>query len=381
MGSTGSRTRRKMVLFQVLNRWRQYRPTLLCLSHSSWEKKREMDEPSEISSWFKPGSVQYMSSHTVEDGCSPATPERAWRTYSSLDVLGGPHRRRPPARPPRPTRGARRRDGSLRAHVPRLVRLARRVSRDARARPSQADAGNGRPHEPRDVWRSFSSSRHFPRPGGDAVRGAGRASEPHPARAGGARRARRPCRPLGFSGDARHEQVLPRIAKSSEGRFCKQREKLRRNSDIGRVRPLFPGKTFQSRAHIGFLARQEGHAASVSAHHHGGETRVLSARAAAKRVPPVAPARSLRSSREEQDLHGDTCPPGESGGDLGGRSTREASGVRAPRLHRGRRAPRVVRRARRCAAVRAPDMDVPAENQVRARGVGAALLLPRRLRR
>mgnify|MGYP000128857565 CR=1 FL=1 len=58
--------------------------------HSSWEKKREMDEPSEISSWFKPGSVQYMSSHTVEDGCSPATPERAWRTYSSLDVLGRP---------------------------------------------------------------------------------------------------------------------------------------------------------------------------------------------------------------------------------------------------------------------------------------------------
>jgi hypothetical protein len=90
MSSTGSRTRRKMVLFQVLNRWRQYRPTLLCLSHSSWEKKREMDEPSEISSWFKPGSVQYMSSHTVEDGCSPATPERAWRTYSSLDVLGRP---------------------------------------------------------------------------------------------------------------------------------------------------------------------------------------------------------------------------------------------------------------------------------------------------
>ena len=35
MSSTGSSTRRKMVLFQVLNRWRQYRPTLLCLSHSS----------------------------------------------------------------------------------------------------------------------------------------------------------------------------------------------------------------------------------------------------------------------------------------------------------------------------------------------------------
>ena len=185
MSSTGSRTRRKMVLFQVLNRWRQYRPTLLCLSHSSWEKKREMDEPSEISSWFKPGSVQYMSSHTVEDGCSPATPERAWRTYSSLDVLGRPHRRRPPARPPRPTRGsARARRKPPRAR-PAARPPARRVSRDARARPSQADAGNGRPHEPRDVWRSFSSSRHFPRPGGDAVRGGGaRVGTAPPAPAG-----------------------------------------------------------------------------------------------------------------------------------------------------------------------------------------------------
>ena len=65
-----------MVDFHVLKRWRQYRPTLLWRSHSSWEKNREMLEPSEINSWFRPGSVQYMSSHTELLGCRPAMPLR-----------------------------------------------------------------------------------------------------------------------------------------------------------------------------------------------------------------------------------------------------------------------------------------------------------------